>query len=406
MKKWIGADVKGIKIISFLLLLLVFYAGSAFAQTKSGPGPYDWWYTLERGKVMFRQGDYGNALLTFEDARRIRRAMYERMERNFINLLSNREVRRMGDSLDWVERYIQERHYADAAEALEELYYRIPRGNFHNSASAALTALGTLKDYPEAEYWIGETYLVEGELKLAQNQFQKALAMKQLFENPGLAVELLYKIAAICRIRQEYNEMERVLQSILAGDNLWSGGGNEEAPHNPQIGRTSSPVESSTVSFTRQAMTRTLENNGIERFLMLYRYTNTETVEAHKQLGFYYYVSGRHSRAQEHLMFAFLIQNTIIIDEVIRHTYGFAFTTLEDLAVEINRYPLLSEYAEKSGYYKTAYYLGSSLYGNGKTTAAMGIWNFLAAQNQAGEWQARARGQLKSPHVERALEMP
>jgi len=382
--------VKGIKVFSFLLLF-VFSAGSAFAQTKSGPGPYDWWYTLERGKVMFRQGDYGNALLAFEDARRLRRGMYERMERNFIDLLSNREVRRMGDSLDWVERYIQERRFADAAEALEELYYRIPRENFHNSATAALNAMGTLKDYPEAEYWIGETYLHEGELKLAQNQFQKALALRQLFENPGLATELLYKIAAICRTRQEYNEMERILQSILAGDNLWSGSGS---------------TESSTTSFTRQAMTRTLENNGIERFLMLYRYGNTATVEAHKQLGFYYYASGRHSRAQEHLMFAFLVQNTIIIDEVIRHEYGYAFTTLGDLASEINLYPLLSEYAERNDYYKTAYYLGASLYGNGKTSSAMGIWNFLAAQNRAGEWQNRARRQLKSPHVERALEMP
>ena len=398
--------MKGIKVFSVFLLLLVFYTGSAFAQTKSGPGPYDWWYTLERGKVMFRQGDYGNALLAFEDARRLRRTMYERMERNFIDLLSIREVRRMGDSLDWVERYIQERRFADAADALEELYYRIPRETFHNSISAALAALGTLKDYPEAEYWIGETYLVEGELKLAQNQFQKALALRQLFENPGLATELLYKIAAICRIRQEYNEMERVLQLILAGDNLWSGSGSGEAPRNAQAGKIPPQAESTTVSFTRQAMTRTLENNGIERFLMLYRYANTETAEAHKQLGFYYYASGRHSRAQEHLMFAFLIQNTIIIDEVIRHTYGFTFTTLEELAVEINRYPLLSEYAEKNDYYKTTYYLGASLYGNGKTTAAMGIWNFLAAQNRAGEWQNRARGQLKSPHVERALEMP
>ncbi|MDR2718143.1 MAG: hypothetical protein LBB89_08785 [Treponema sp.] len=399
-----GTSVKGINFFSFFLLLFVFCTGSAFAQN---PARLDWWYTLERGKIMFRQGDYGNALLTFEDARRLRRAMYERMERNLIDLLSIREVRRMGDSLDVVERFIQDRRYADAADALEELYYRIPRDRFNNSASAALAALGTLKDYPEAEYWIGETYLVEGELKLAQNQFQKALALRQLFDNPGLATELLYKIAAICRTRQEYNEMERILQSILTGDTLWSSGGSGEAPRNPQAGRTPSQAESSsTISFTRQAMTRTLENNGIERFLMLYRYANTETVEAHKQLGFYYYVSGRHSRAEEHLMFAFLVQNTIIIDEVIRHTYGFAFETLEKLAVEINRYPLLLEYVEKSGYYKTAYYLGASLYGNGKTAAAMDIWNFLAAQNQAGEWQARARGQLRSPHVERALEMP
>jgi tetratricopeptide (TPR) repeat protein len=333
---------------------------------------------------MFRQGDYSNALLTFEDARRQRRAMYERLERHLINLLSITEVRRIGDSLDLVERYIGERRYADAAGALAELYYRIPKESFNNSATAALTALGTLKDYPEAEYWIGETYLVEGELRLAQSQFQKALDLRQLLENPGFATELLYKIAAICRTRQDYNEMERNLLAILSDDKLWAGGG----------------------TFEKQSLTRVLENNGINRFLTLYRYRNNESEQAHRLLGLYYYASGRHSRAQEHLMFAFLIQNTVIIEEVIRNRYDYTFTTLEALVPEINRYPLLAGYAEKNEYYKTAYYLGASLYGNGKTAPAREFWTFLSAQNTAGEWQARAAGQLRSPHVESLVEMP
>jgi tetratricopeptide (TPR) repeat protein len=371
------------KILTFLVLTFLTCCAIG-AQTQR-----DWWYTLERGKQMFRQGDYGSALLTFEDARRQRRAMYERLERHLINLLSITEVRRIGDSLDLVERYIGERHHADAAEALAELYYRIPKETFNNSATAALTALGTLKDYPEAEYWIGETYLIEGELRLAQSQFQKAHDLRQLLENPGSTVELLYKIAAICRTRQEYNEMERNLLAILSDDKLWSGGGTGTSG-----------------TFEKQSLTRVLENNGVNRFLTLYRYRNTESEQAHRLLGFFYYASGRHSRAQEHLMFSFLIQNTVIIEEVIRNRYDYTFTTLEALAPEISRYPLLADYAAKNEYYKTVYYLGASLYGNGKTAAAREIWTFLSAQNAAGEWQARAAGQLRSPHVERLVEMP
>ena len=98
-------------IVSFVLLA----AGTAFAQV---PADQPWWYILERGKNQFRSGDYGNALLSFEDARRRRRAMYERMERDLIDFLSVREVRGLGDSLDWVERYARERFYASAAAAL------------------------------------------------------------------------------------------------------------------------------------------------------------------------------------------------------------------------------------------------------------------------------------------------
>ena len=390
-----------------LICLILFCSGLATAQTPRGPGPYDWWYTLEQGKQMFKQGDYGTALLTFEDARRQRQTMFTRMERDLIDLLSIYEVRRLGDSLDWIERYIDERHYDSAAAALQELYFRIPKETFNNSVTAALDALGTLKDYPEAEQWIGETYLVEGELTLALNQFQKTLVMRDLFENPDYATEMLYKIAGIRRLRQEYTEMERILLSILANDRLWS---SEESSRpadntNGQPDSGTIPAEAST-SFARQAMTRTLENNGIDRYITLYRYSNNESAHAHRLLGFYYYISGRHARAQEHLMFAFLIQNTVIIDEIVRRRFDYSFTSLNALASEINRNPILLDYTEKNEYYKTAYYLGTSLYGNGKTIAAVSIWNFLAAQNNAGEWQQRARSQLQSPHVERGLEMP
>jgi tetratricopeptide (TPR) repeat protein len=380
----------------FFTVLLLIGSISLFSQNQPLPGQRDWWYTLERGKLMFRQGDYGNALLVFEDARRQRRLAYERMERDLIDLLSINEVRRLRDSLDWIEKYIQEKRYAGASEALEELYFRIPRDTFNNSAAAALTALQTLKDYPEAELWIGETYLAEGELNLALTQFQKALALHPLFENPGFKAELTYKIAAIRRARQEYKEMERVLLSIISTDNLWNGAGSNETP---------SDAEKQDV-FAKQAMLRTLENSGINRFITMYRYGNTESEKAHRLLGYHYYSSGRHAPALGHLMFAFMIQNTVIIDEIKRGQYDYTFTSLDALMAEIGGRPLLLEYAEKNDYYKTAYYLAASLYGNGKTSSARDIWRTLSAQSKAGEWQVRAAAQYRSPYVEKIIEMP
>jgi hypothetical protein len=330
--------------------------------------------------------------------------MYERMEQDFISLLSVQEVRRLGDSLDWIERYAHERFYASAVTALEELYYRFPRESFNNSAAAALSALGRLKDYPEAEYWIGETYRAEGELGLALGQFQKAYERRGLFENPGFAVELLYKIAAIRKTRQEYNEMERTLLLIIADDRLWSN--STQAEQSAAVPGQPTPYAQASASFARQAMARTLENDGASRFFTMYRYNNTQVEEAHRLLGFFYAASGRHSRAQEHLMFAFLIQNSVIIEELIRQQYDFSFTSLEDLAVEIQRYPLLAAYVQKADYYQTAYYLAASLYGNGKAAAARGFWDFLSVTPDAGEWRSRALGQIRNPHVERAVEMP
>jgi tetratricopeptide (TPR) repeat protein len=373
-----------------LLLFFLFVPVFAFSQANSASRP--WWYTMEQGKLCFRDGAYGEALLAFEDARRQRRAQFTRMEQDFINLLSIPEVRRLGDFLDRVETYIAERNYSDASAALGELYYRIPRESLNNSAAQALSALGNLKDYPEAEYWIGETYRVEGELGVALSQFQKAYAQRRLLENPGFEVELLYKIADIHKVRQEYIQMERTLLDILRQP----GAGGEV--------RDSLWADDS--SFAKNALARTLENEGINRFLTLYRYNNTPVEAAHRFLGFYYYAVGRHSQAKEHLMFSFLIQNTVLLEEMLRHQYDFTFTRLEELMAAIERNSLLTAYIEDIDYYKTAYYLGTSLFAGGKLSAARPFWVFLAGQNRAGEWRGRALTQLRSPFVEKAIELP
>ncbi|MDR2786104.1 MAG: hypothetical protein LBB83_09355 [Treponema sp.] len=349
--------------------------------------PY--WFTLEQGKNYFRAGEYGRALLAFEDARNQRRNYYTRMERDMINLLSIPEVRRLGDNLDFIERYIADRQVVSAARVLEEVYYREGREGLGNSAGRVLDALKQLKDYPEAEYWIGETYRAEGELGIALTQYRKAYEQRAKLAVPGFGTEILYRMADIHRVRQEYNEMEARLLEILKNDTLWEQSGD---------------------SFVRAAMTRTMEDPGeknrINRFFILYRYSNPNVLKAHELLGYYYYASNRYVHAAEHLMFVFLIQNSILIDEIIRQQFDYTFTTLDDLFAEVAARPRLAVFFEEMDYFKTMYYLGAAFYGNGKPIPARDFWAFLSRRTDAGEWRRRAETQLRSPYLERAIEMP
>jgi tetratricopeptide (TPR) repeat protein len=386
---------------NLILFFFILFSIPLFAQRGAQP----WWLSLEQGKIKYRNGDYGTALLLFEDARRDRRAMYEQMERDYISLLSINEVRRLGDSLENVEKYSYDRYYTAASAALEELYYRIPKASFNNSAHAALDAFGKLKDYPEAEYWIGEVYRAEGELSLALAQYRKANEMRDILEDSGFSTSLQYKIASILRTKQEYNEMEKVLLYIINElDTLWSNARTFESSE-PASGKVPVPYAQASASFASQSMTRILENEGIARFMELYRYNNEKVEQAHRLLGFHYAVTGRPS-AQQHLMFAFLIQNTIIINEIKRKEFDFTFTNLQAFTEFINKSALLLSFIEEVEYYKTAYYLGASLYRNGKTTTAREFWNFLSSQPQAGEWSSRASMQLRNPHLEPIVEMP
>jgi tetratricopeptide (TPR) repeat protein len=406
------------KKIIFLPLLVAVFA-PLFAQPVAPP----WWLSFEYGKQQFRDGDYGAALMLFEDARRDKRAMYEQMERDFILLLSQREVRRIGDSLEKVEQYSRDRLYKTATAALDELYYRIPKSSFDNSAKTALEAFSKLKDYPEAEYWIGEVYRIEGELPLALSQYRKAYSIcgggtPLAAEDPWFSVTLQYRIAAIHDTRQEYTEMIKVYESIInSSDSLWINSSKATvSKSNNGSQNTPIPYEQAYASFERSAMTKTLTDHGLNRYLELYRYNNNPVEKAHRLLGYYYAVRGRPS-AEPHLMFAFLIQNSIIMEEVKRHQYDFTYTTgkdvsenqvrsLSELAEKANKYPLLVSYMEEVEYYKTAYYFSTSLYRNGKPSVARTLWEFLASVPQAGEWQNRALSQLRNPHFEQIVELP
>jgi hypothetical protein len=123
-------------------------------------------------------------------------------------------------------------------------------------------------------------------------------------------------------------------------------------------------------------------------------------------LGFFYFSSSRHLPAAEHLMFAFLIQNTVIIEELIRGRYDFTFTTLPALMEEIRRNSRFEAFLEETEYFKTAYYLASALFAAGKQKPARELWDFLASAPEAGEWRVRSLNQLRSPYIEKALERP
>jgi tetratricopeptide (TPR) repeat protein len=373
--------MRKIVCVGFLLL----YSASFTWSQRIAERPY--WYSLERGKQFFRIGDYGNALMAFEDAKRDRRDMYTRMESDLIALLSNPEVRRMGDSLALIEPYIVERYQMNAAIALEELYYRVPKARIGGSATRALEEIDLLKAYPEAEYWLGETYRAEGELEVALNQYQRAYNLRAYLENPAFDVEILYKMIDMLKIKQDYNGMKARIEEILVRDSLYTG------PVNTMI-----------------AMARLLTDSGVDRLLMIYRHDNTTSERAYRLLGLYYYASReprpegyaalRLGLAAENLLVALLIQNTVLINELIRNQYDFAFTSLDELIVKAEANPILVDYMKGCEYYKTIYYFAAALHADGKAVTARGLWTLLSQHPEAGEWSNRAKSQLRAPFVE------
>lgn len=385
LTKHLRKNLRCCRRFAVFFTLVCIFAPASFAQSPAmaRAAADSWWLTMEQGKRFFRNGEYGQALRSFEAAREQRKNKYTRLERDFITLLSVHTVRKLKDDLALIELYIQKEYRTAAAGALEELYYRVPRERLDNSASRALTELGRLKEYPEAEYWIGETYRMEGEYGIALRQYIKAYDNRDLLEIPEFGIEILYNIAELHRLRGEDTDMEQKLLEVLKTDASW----NAE-------------------SFARSAMTTSAANNGLDRFLVLFRSNNQKMEKAHRLLGFFYYASGRHSRAAEHLLFSFLIQNTLIIDEIKDERYDYRFTGLEALFADIaastrQTRQKLENYMADSEYHKVLYHLANSMYADGKAARAREIWTFLGEYG-SGEWQGRSLRQLARPEIEPA----
>jgi tetratricopeptide (TPR) repeat protein len=344
------------------------------------------WYPLDRGRSLFYSGNLGEALLSFEDARRIRREEYTRMEGEFIEELSLPEARLIGDSLAGLEVYIADQRRSKAAAVLTELYFRKPREVYNNSVRALLAELHRQKEYPEAEYWIGEVYRREGEYDLAMEQYRRAFSHREQLDSPAFELQIRYRMAEVLRLNLLRNgepdygaltdeevgalsALEEALLGIVLSDSLW----------NQNSG-----------AFTRSALSRTLENDGIDRFLTLYRYRNTAVEPAHRLLGDYYYRIGDYDKAAEHLLFAFLIQNTVLIEEILRDNYDFKFNGLSDLAAQTRRQPYLLAYMEESDYFRTIYYLGLAMGQSGRPRAHAAFRSFLVEGSDfppfAAEW--------------------
>ena len=341
---------------------------------------------LEKGKRLFQDSLYGDALMRFEDAIKNRHDLFDQSERDLIDVLSRSDVRRYGDDLAKVEEHINSHKLNAARLALDALYKVVEKKSLANSVQNVLSQFKALKDYPEAEYWKGEVFRVEGELSIALAQYEKALSSAALLEIPDEARMIRYKIASLRASRREYNEMEKQLLSIIAEDTLWS---------------------SQSQNFARESMNRTLINDGVDRFLTLYRHASASTYKAHQDLGLYYYRTGRHDRAFSQLVFAFLDGSTTVIDELRSADQDFTFTKLSTaLDAARGRRSSAGEFLQNSEYFKTLYYLGASLYANGQRKRANEIWRLLVARPEAGEWAGRASKQIAAPYIEPSTDTP
>lgn len=247
----------------------------------------------------------------------------------------------------------------------------------------AITILENIIDreitFPEAEFELGIIFYKQGEYKLAEQHFLKAMGQRRYLKIDASYYTIVYTLATMYLDIKKYNEMEALLwDNILSYDDSYIGSKNKK---------------------NRETWTSVLKEKGLDKLLLLYRYPENFTYNAHLLLSEFYTNSGRYDKGLEHSMIAVMMFTSTVVDSLIQEDHLFQYSNIKSLWETIRGKDLYEDYISTHKPGKALYYLANSLYGLAYKDEAKKIWSFVAEHSEQKLYKNLAKNQLKNPDV-------
>lgn len=397
------SPVYRIRRLAPLWALLLTVSMPALAQLSQYTGAEPAWLSLERGKRAFAGREFSAALVHFDQAIALRRDSFGQAASRLDQALQSKTARAGGGSIRAVlaafaaEDFIQ-RDYdslaagkAPASRPLLETLRRERLSDSHRSFIEVLlltldyTAIEALEDsvdtlkarvrllsrYPEAEYWKGRVFFIEGELSLAELQYKRAYDMGASLEIPTEIHTILYSMAELYETRSEYVAWENVLKAIVAA--------NDDVID----------------TYLKDAMMATLKNDGFDRFMTLYRLEPSYALEANARLAAFYLDRGRASAAV-HAAIAVNMTLTRALATISVRDGNYVWKGLADFLDTAGKRRELAGFVADSGLQKLLLTLADALYVDGARSTALHVWKAVVSIGTA-PYAAVASSRLKAP---------
>jgi tetratricopeptide (TPR) repeat protein len=230
---------------------------------------------------------------------------------------------------------------------------------------------------PEADWWIGKIFMVEGNYELAKAQLLKAYNNRKLLYIPSEQYEIMYQLSEIYFYSKKDTDYLQQLEEITADHNLFA------LPQlSPQV----------------LAMEGVLSSQGLDRLLTLYRDESDFAALAHLRLGVFYTQTARYSKGLTHLM----MFNIIVLTKAIKYRLEidpeFEFTSLDALFTA----PFgneIKEYLYGYSWSESLYYLSLAMIGTGKKAGALKILPVLVKYPENDSWKKKALSLQNDPKL-------
>jgi len=390
-----------LRVIAPVLAMFLLALPCGGQSRTSGEEPA--WLSLERGKRAFTAKDFGAALVHFDEAIALRRESYAKAIVRLEQALESKAAKSGGDSIravlaafaieDFIQRdydrlsagrpsaskplleairkeRISDSHRAFIDVLLLVIEYR-PLDGLDDSIAALRKSAQLLSDYPEAEYWKGRVFFVEGELSLAEIQYKRAYDMAPSLEIPEKRYTILYSMADLYAARSDFVAWENVMRAIVDGN---------DAVIDPYL---------------REAMMNTLVNVGFNRFMTLYRIEPSYSLDANSALASYYLERGR-AAAAEHAAVSVSMTMARAIALLKAKDRDYAWNGLDDFMRRAGASVEIADFLVAAGWTRQVLTLADALYIEGARETARYLWRGVVAAGTA-PYAAVASSRLNDP---------
>ena len=349
----------------FAAFFLIF-SGTIFAQNKINSESL---LALREARLCFDNNDFGRALKYSEDAILIRKNQIEAEYSTIENSLAPKEVRAAGDRIDNVLLILEEREDYDCINIIRTYTDKKGIEYFNNSIQELKKYILAQKEYPEAYKLIGDIYKLEGEYDFAEDYYKKALDNEGVLDVPDEKFEILYLLADISRLKNDFDRMEIRLLNVI---------GTQQLEKNKIISRA-----------IKNTVKADLADN-VNKTFQLYRTYDFYSLKAYCLLADYYYGLGENDKAFNYSALAVINGFTKVCKLLEKRNLDYSFSTLEGFFDEVPNYPDIVEWGSVNYVWKSFNVLADICISLGYKNYAMELLTVIAYHSPEKYWQQDA----------------
>lgn len=359
---------KTIFCFSFCLLTII----NLFSQTvaPSFPNPENrFWRILEKAELAFEVGKFEEAFYLVEKAKENRKIEMDWTVYTLDEALKPLPVQKVGDNISEVLIVLEERNSTKALNIINELIKKYGSLDFFdNSLEKLYIHLNKYYNFPEADYLTGKLFFIEGEYKLARDYYLNAWKNSEQLDIPDVKYDILYDIANLAQIQNNFDEYEKTLLLIVADED----------------DETQTEMMKRSLNITKS----------LNQFMSLYRNDKDKSLNAYLKLTSFYLENNKIDKALD-MSLNYMVTVFSQIERIfIERNSEYKYISIDNVLMNCSFYQDIVQWGKKNDIWKGFYEFAEVLEINGKNQMSLDLLEALYKHCPDNYWSKMAYTKL------------